>query len=324
MTERLSKLLREWALRDWGTDDEVFVDQSAIQYLARTLFDHYEPSQFVQFDDRLDRWLHNVPDELDQQTLFRLLAALFFVGRSEYESLCRAAYNGPVHRWLVDDFGLDIADPALTTRLDAGIAETWFCPITDSMRINSFLKVNNLRGKTHRPDWRSLKAFADPNKIRKFMARRQIQRVVLLEDFVGTGFQMRSAVEFASDSLPNVPILTLPLVSCPHADDVGRQLATSRSNLSYASVVSITPEMLIKPDAQPNEPAYHQTVRELIARVRGRLNRPAADPDSQRYHGYMGTGAVFAMYSNCPDNSLPVIHDETPRWHALFPRIERM
>lgn len=324
MTDRLRKLLQEWALCDPDTDADVFIDQSAIEYLARTVFDDYEPSQFVQFDERLDRWLHNVADDQDRQTLFRLLSYLFFVGRSEFESLYRAAYNGPVRRWLVEQLKFDIADPAAMSLLDAGVAETWFCPITDSMRINSFLKVNNLTGKTHRPDWRSLREFGDTDKIRHFMATNQIRRVVLLEDFVGTGTQMRSAVAFAASISSNVAILALPLVSCPVADQVGRCLETAHTNVSYTSVTAVAPEMLIKADPQPNESPFFRNVRELIGRVSGRLNDPAADPASQRYHGYKGTGAVFAMYSNCPDNSLPIICDETTDWQALFPRIERI
>ena len=323
MNQRLSSLLQEWALRDSGTAD-LSVDPNAIQYLARTLFEDYEPSQFVPFDERLDRWLHNVTDDHDQQTLFHLLAYLFFLGRSEFESLCRAAYNGPVHRWLVELLKIDIADPTAANRLDTAVGETWFCPITDSLRINSFLKVNKLTGKSHRPDWRSLTAFGDPRKILQYTAANRIRRVVLLEDFVGTGTQMRSAVEFAAALSNNLAILTLPLVSCPDADDVGHRLEATHPNVSYTSVITIGPELLIKADAQPGEPAVFSRVRDLISRVKTRLNNPARDPESQRYHGYKGTGAVFATHSNCPDNSLPIISDKTANWDPLFPRIERM
>ena len=60
------------------------------------VIDDYEPAQFERFEERLDRWIHNVADEKDQQTLFLLLNYLFFIGRPEFESLCRAAYNGNV------------------------------------------------------------------------------------------------------------------------------------------------------------------------------------------------------------------------------------
>lgn len=322
MNYRLSTLLQKWALRAWDDASEVFLDQSAIEYLGRKVFNDYEPSQFDQFEDRLDRWLHNITEEEDQRTLFLLLSRLFFIGRPEFESLCRTAYNGPVHRWLVEQLNVDIADPTAMEALDAGVAETWFCPITDSMRINSFLKANKLTGKSHRPDWRSLRKFGDSAKILQYITSNQIQRIILLEDFVGSGTQMRSAVRFAADISANIKILALPLVTCPAGDQVGRQLARL-PNVSYEPVMVIPPEMLIKADIQPGEPLFFQTVRDLIVRARTKLSEPETDVESRRYHGYKGTGAVVAMYSNCPNNSLPIIYDETEGWHALFPRIKR-
>ena len=321
MNKRLSKLLQGWVLRDSGGKNDIFPDLSTIEYLGRNVFDDYEPSQFDIFEDRLDRWLHNVTDETDQQTLFLLLNYLFFIGRSEFDSLYRTAYNGHVFRWLVDQLDVDIEDPAAMEAVNAGIEKTWFCPITDSMRINSFLKVNKLPGKSHRPDWRSLRKFGDPKKILKFVADNQIQRIVLLEDFVGTGDQMQGAIKFAAGISADISILALPLVVCPVGDKLGISLTERYVNVSYQSVLVITPDMLIKADPQCNEPPFHQLVRDLILRVRTQLGEQYSDHDSQRYHGYKGTGAVVALYSNCPDNSLPIIHDKTEQWQPLFPRI---
>ena len=323
MNARLSHLLRHWALRDWDSQDEDFLDHTAIQYLGRMAFDDYEPAQYERFDQRLDRWIHNVSEENDQQTLFLLLNHLFFIGRPEFESLCRAAYNGNVLRWLVDQLDVDFNDPCAMGALDDGFATTWFCPITDSMRINSFLKANGLTGHSHRPDWRSLRKFADPGKILRYVADNGIQRIVLLEDFVGSGTQIRSAITFAATISDEIPFLVLPLVICPVGHQVGCDLAERHANVSYDAVLQISCTSLIKPDASPNEPPLFDTVRDLILRVRERLQNPAPDVDSQRYHGYKGTGAVIAMYSNCPNNSLPIIHDETAQWRPLFPRIGR-
>ena len=323
MKERLSKLLQKWTLQDRGDEREVFLDQSTIEYLGRKVFDDYEPSRIHHFDDRLDRWLHNVTDEKDQQTLFLLLGRLFFIGRPEFASLYRAAYNGQVLRWLVEQLNIDIAAPTAMESLDAGVAETWFCPITDSMQINLFLKANNLPGQTHRPDWHSLGELGNPEKIQQFAAANQIRRIVLLEDFVGSGTQMQSAIEFAADISDDLKILALPLVICPDGDQVGYKLAETFANVSYEPVMVIPPEMLIKADAQPGEPPFFQTVRDLIVQVRTNLSEPEADVESWCYHGYKGTGAVVVMYSNCPDNSLPIISDETQEWRALFPRIQR-
>jgi hypothetical protein len=267
------------------------------------------------------QWLHNVAAEKDQQDLFRLLSQLFFIGRSEFESLCRAAHNGPVLRWLVEQLNVDIAASDATASLAAGIGETWFCPITDSMRINSYLKVNQLEGRSHQPDWRSLRKFGDSGKLKDFMAANKIRRIVLLEDFVGSGTQMRSAVTFAANLDPNLQILACPLIICPDGDAEGNVLCNRFPNVTFDPVLKIAPSMLIKLEAQPKEPPLYAAIRALTQRVRDRLSTPGRDEES--YHGYKKTGAVFAMYSNCPNNSLPILRDRTTDWSPLFPRIKR-
>ena len=327
MNDRLNTLLHKWESGDGEDQDEIIFDSSVTLYLSRRIFNDYEPSQFDLFEDRLDRWLHNVSDEADQKTLFHLLEYLHFVGRLEFESLCRSAYRGHVPRWLVEQLNVDIKDPKALEAIKKGIAETWFCPITDSMRINAFLKANNLAGKRYHPDWCSLEKLGDPNKIRDFVDEHQIRQIVLLEDFVGSGTQMRDAIEFAASTfstLTDIGVLILPLIICPDGDQIGRDVEGEYSNISYDPVMVISPELLIKADAQSDERALFQDVRNLISRVRERLQVLENDAESQRCHGYKGTGAVVAMYSNCPNNSLPIIHNETEEWRALFPRIERV
>ena len=323
MNKRLNTLLQDLALRDWGDENHDVLAQSEIRYLARKVYNDYEPSQFDRFEGRLDRWLHNVTDEKDQRTLFLLLSHLFFVGRSEFESLCRAAYNGPICRWLVDQLNVDITNPAATKIVQRGTANTWFCPISDSMRIDTFLKVNNITGESHRPDWRSLLQFGEPDKIRRFVADKRICRLVLLEDFVGSGTQMRAAIEFAAKALTDVAILAIPLVICPDGERVGHDLARRHTSVSYDAVLRIPPTMFIKATPQHDEPPLFQVVRDLIARVGTRLRKPPRAKGKHGNHGYKGTGAVVAMYSNCPNNTLPIIHDETTEWFPLFPRIRR-
>lgn len=323
MNDRLNALLQKWESYDWKSLDDFVFDSSIILYLGRRVYDDYEPSQFDLFEDRLDRWLHNVTDEADQKILFRLLDDLFFIGRLEFESLCRSAYSRHVLRWLVEQLNVDIASPKAMKIVKEGIERTWFCPITDSMRINAFLKANNLAGKRFHPDWYSLEKFGDPEKILQFVNGKQIQRIVLLEDFVGSGTQMQDAIEFAANTLSDVDILVVPLIICPDGDQVGHSLESMYSNVSYTPVMVMPSGMLVKPNSQPGEKILFQDIRNLISRVRTKLT-PEKDPESQHYHGYKGTGAVLAMYSNCPNNSLPIIHDQAEEWEALFPRIKRI
>ena len=164
-------------------------NQPRVGYLERRLFDDYEPSQYWRFKEKLDGWLANLSEDDLQRTLYKLIGCLFFVGRREFESLCRAAFHGPITRWLIDQTDLQLWDPIGQNKLSSAADQTWFCPVTDSMRINAFLKVTNLEGQKHRPDWRSLARFGDPKRIVDFVRREKIKRIALLEDFVGTGLQ---------------------------------------------------------------------------------------------------------------------------------------
>ncbi len=275
MTPRLSTLLRKWAMAEWDAEDSIFEDYDAIQYLGLKAYGDYEPAQFDAFADRLDRWLHNVDDSEGQENLYRLLGRLFFIGRAEFESLCRAAHHGPVLRWLVAQLGLDIADQSAGEALDEGVATTWFCPVTDSMRINSYLKVNRLEGRSHQPDWRSMRKFGRPEALEEYIASSGIQRIVLLEDFVGSGTQMRSAVQFAAGLPSSVPVLACPLIVCPSGEETGGALAAEFANVTFEPVLKVAPGMLFKAEPQVGEPPLHGAIRQLTAAVRHRLAPPA-------------------------------------------------
>ncbi len=323
MTDRLRTLLARWGLHDWAEGEEALLDLYSVQYLGRRVWDDYEPAQFDRFENRLDRWLHNVDDEHDQLTMFRLLERLFFVGRPEFESLCRAAFHGPVTRWLIDQRDIDIADAAAGDRIRTAVDRTWFCPATDSMRINAFLKVNGLTGKSHRPEWRSLRKFGNVEKIKAYLDAEDVQRLVLLEDFVGSGTQMGSVLRFAADNFPDLPVLACPLVVCPKGDEVCNKIAADHATISYEPALRIAAETLIAADPVADEAPLHGQVRDLTLRVKARLGPTEPDAASKRHHGYKGTGAVVALYSNCPNNSLPILWDATDVWKPLFPRLKR-
>ena len=101
----------------------------------------------------------------------------------------------------------------------------------------------------------------------------------------------------------------------------GNALAVQFANVTFEPVLKIAPGMLFKAEPQEGEPPLHVAIRELTATVREKLAPPPKGEESM--HGFKGTGAVIAMYSNCPNNSLPILRDQTPDWDALFPRIKR-
>ncbi len=312
----LFRLIEPWLL-DSDSDDLIELRDHLV-WLRKELFEEYEPNHYEAFDDRLVEWLSNVADSADQKSLFRILKHLFFVGKQQFDSLCRAAYNDQVTRWVIDGSGLDITDAKLSAKVDSLMERTWFCPITDSMRINSFLKLNGLRGHDHRPDWRSLEVFGDRGRLQSYIANEKIERLVLLEDFVGSGNQMRSSVAWAAMTLPSLPILVIPLVCCPKGIETGNELLHMHCNVAFAPTLTLRPELFVHESQQPDEPEVFTRVRDIILRIRTRL-----DIWNHYPFGYEATGALVALYSNCPDNTLPIIHHKGDNWAPLFSRVRR-
>lgn len=291
-----------------------------LNYLNDELFHEYEPRSYTSFEDRLELWLANVEDPAERKAMFEMLSHIFFVARGQMNSLCRTAYNDPIMRWVIDNAGINIAADDASGELAGEMRRTWFCPMTDSMRINKFLKVNDIEGHKHRPDWRSLRDLGDATKIRAFVEKQGMKSLVLLEDFVGTGRQMTDAATFALETLPDLPILIVPLISCPEGAREGAKLQAAHELLQVRPVlVLVEPTSFIRKEAGSAEPPGFQILREMSSRYEGRFSSKFDDP-----FGHGDLGALTVLHTNCPDNALPLIFDDSEDWRALFPRVRRV
>jgi hypothetical protein len=222
--------------------------------------------------------------------------------------------------------------------LIAAAGETWFCPVTDSFRVNAFFHVNNLAaGANLRPDWHSLLELGDVDKIDAYCASNNIKRLVLLEDFVGGGSQSLCAVRFAATKVHDLQVLFVPLVICPKGVVSARQLeaelcAQRAGALRYEAAMELPNDAFLtlsqSPYVEPNP--YINALRDLIntsyPKVSGgRL--PGPKPyDPFGFPCSDPTGGLVVMYSNTPDNTLPLIHWHPPEntWHPIFPRHSRV
>lgn len=313
---KLTSIPQSW---DFPSDGSALPPESVsmIEFLSKKVFNDYEPSQFHPFRQRLLDWLNNVDSVEDQQQLLALLLDTFFVGRREFEALYRTVYHGNLYRWMLEDENVDVFSDQLEKVVSSRINKAWICPISDSLRINSFLKVNNLKSLEKRPDWRSLEQFGDPEKIKGYAKAKKIRDLVLLEDFVGSGTQAKNAIKFAASTLPDVRILLCPLIVCPKGDDVLIELVKSYSNVTY------DPALVLPSSAfhshKDFEDGNASETEKFICSLRGKLN---ISTDKAMF-GFKQTGAKVVMFSNCPNNTIPVFHHESDAWKPLFPRVNR-
>lgn len=283
-------------------------------------YDEYHPTigPFSRFDDRLVIWLNAATHEEDRKIMLRMVPEILYLSSADFISLYRTAYNELVLPWLIEKEGLTITDADITDRLKDGISKTWFCSITDSMHISDFYHVNNIGGVDFRPDWRCLKEFAEISKIENNMVSNGFHYLVLLEDFIGSGDQASLTLEFAANLPKQYPVLVVPLVICAEGLKAGKSLQAEHGNLTFEPVITLEETDLVSQYARRNEPELFALIRDVCDRLaRGLHWRYGA-------FGFHNTGALFVAYTNCPDNTLSIINDDSGgEWEPLFPRSSR-
>lgn len=297
-----------------------------IEFLADRRFGEYEPTDgpVPEFRTRLRDWLNGLPNDDDQQALFQLVPHMFFVGRREFQALYRDAFSRVACSWLVKAENLQLDSPSFDRDLRRAVAGTWFCPVTDSMQIAAFHHVNRITGANFRPDWYSLAQFGDAERVRAYCRLKRYRHLVLLEDFVGTGSQMKRALEFAGNLSPQIGVLALPLIACPAAMDFGAELERRFPHLTFEAALALPHSAFVKQVPAPGEDPMFAAIRELIIRTEGVVRGSMKGRGYAGPFGYKETGGVVVMSSNCPDNSLSIIHYSSDSWSPLFPRSSRV
>ncbi len=324
MNDFVENKVNEWAQRDPNIRE---VNLKVI-HLEKRLFRNYIPHKYHDhnFFTRLKSWLGNVSHSKDQKTLFEAIPNLFYIGQEELESLYRTAYNIEFARWIIDKLSFDISQIDAKSALMQAVKETWFCPITDSFIINDFIKVNNIPSSFNlRPDWHTLTELGDKKSIENYVSKTGVKRIVMLEDFVGSGSQVASRIRFACQSFPKLDILCISLINCPIGVSTLAELPRLYANLTVKNIIEIPESDLISENANSSEPKFHDDVRELANRMYLTVT-DGISPGPKPYFplGYKKTGGLIVLNANVPDNTIPMIHHTSASWKALFKRITRV
>lgn len=319
----------------WARSEDRAIDYLALKvrldFLGDVLFKDFEPTRAKgpDFADRLVAWLDSTGNEVDQQLMFELAGELYFIGAMEMELLYQDVLHGPIAWWLIDTFGLELTSSSLADDVDAALARSWFCPVTDSMQIARFHHINNVSGKNLRPDWHTLATLGDPQRIVGYMAREGLERLVLIEDFVGSGNQVARALQFLRTGLPDLKTLLAPLVICPSGLENLRNLVDEIGNghVTLRPMVVLPADCILSPEPVAGESPRREVMRELLERLRPNVGAEVPNDRDAReeLYGYGLTGALAVPYANCPNNVPPMVHhhSDSSAWKPLFPRTVR-
>lgn len=315
--DKLDEALIKWASEDDGND--YIAINRLLQFLGNNLYHDYEPASgsFPEYYSRLKNWIFNCNTDKEQQTLLRFAQRIFYVGREEFGSLYRSAYNNIITRWITDQENISAYDDDAVEKIYAGLDFAWFCPITDSMRINQFYHVNNVTANHEfRPDWRSLRKFGDQVKIKEYISKSRIKYLVLLEDFVGSATQSWKPIKFACELDPELNVLFVPLIICKKGLAKINEEMKSFSNFTMNPVLIVGDGGFVTREVTIGEDARMPEFRSLIE---------SSEPHYRNLKfGFEEMGCLLVMYTNTPTNSLPLIHYESnPSWTSLFKRHHR-
>ena len=298
------------------------------------------PPHLPSYMARLAQWVGNVSSEDDQKLLLEYAAYITFFSQEDFAALYQSAFRGPISQWVARQSQVRLSDPAFNDTLNCELLKrTWYCPITDSLNIAEFCHVNGIQGVSSRPQFMQyFRQATDPigpidpvPGILSYIAKEGIKRIVLLEDFVGSGSQVERTLVWALDSL-KIPILFVPLIICPEGLAMTGRIQQIQPLFSVHPVIRLTEHDLLG-DARGGKHFGRPDLADAIERVaRATFSVIAGGanfvPSTAPYHpfGYEETGCSVVNYSNTPDNTLPLIHHKpaSNQWNPLFARSTRV
>lgn len=347
--EELRAKVRAWDLENTGdamaeSKYSMILDQ--LDHHAKREWRLYLPARHTDFNssymERLAAWIGNVSSEADQKLLLEYALFISFFSHDDFAALYCTAMDREITRWVATQISARLEPggwQAFQERIQREIHyHTWYCPLTDSMDINEFYKINHLEGMGCRPHFAEQQMLAEnssnpnlqlANDWIRYMAnpsfeptdpKPPLKRLVLLEDIVGSGTQCIKAIRWAVASL-GVPILFIPLILCPNGVKALRdEEAESHGALCVRPVIELCRNDLLGPErkGRPGWPITEH-MEDLADRVAPRAST------GMKTFGFRNTGCSIATFANTPDNTIPLVHNKPRdgRWEPLFPRVHR-
>jgi hypothetical protein len=134
-----------------------------------------------------------------------------------------------------------------------------------------------------------------------------LDTVVFVDDFAGTGTQIVKSWPVTKELLGSEARTFLILC------------AITRS--AQDRILAKTGMRVISPIVLQNQHnVFHNSFNSFNAAEKARLNEYCSRADSRNPRGYGGCGLLLVLAHRTPNNSLPILHVNRPRWRGIFPR----
>ena len=329
------KLVSTWCQSESAEASKFSHIRSLTDFLEEVLYEEYEPTKagdHGNFGYRLARWIGNAERESHRKALFLILGHLIFFGRDQMQAGYLTAFSKNVLHWLLATEKLPFFREDTEQKLKLALSRTAFTEITDSFGLTTFLHLNNVAGHKQRYTWEQhKKSWKKRRFLRQVMGQNCWSRkgnkdkLVLFEDFVGSGSQMHKAVERACSLSKAIPVLLCPIVICPGGAKLARSLAREHAHLTFSPVIELPRNMFLSKEHRDQEHPDFDAIRDTLIALHPKVSGTKGSwLQSTSPFGYRDTGAIFCKHDNCPDNTLPAIHHESDLdWKPLFHRTSR-
>ena len=288
-------------------EEKVRVTDYEISYLIRRLSNFRYKGRAIE-STAIREWLDQFEGYWDQRLMFRLLSGVRVYDEDGIRTKMREAF-GIVMRNMrtVIEPRARVRNDILVSPLDDSPAKSGstFCRLFASENRISTQSVHTLESLERRSP-----------------ATQNIQRLVLVDDFSGTGSTIIKGLKRHLQLLQRMNaegkrIIVIALVGFAQArervenfiDEAGLEADVYFCDELGPEHQAFSDTSLIFPDP---------TERDLARRV---TESKGVTLESRMPLGYSDTQGLIVFYQSCPNNSLPVLWSQSSDWIPLFPRV---
>ena len=291
-------------------EENLHVNDGEIMALCDEKFGHFRFKGRGIEPMSVRRWLDQFNETRDRRLMFQLLSEVRIYDESE------------VRRKMKEAYGIVIRN--VRTVVEVGAT---------SMRHRRDILISTLDDSAAKAGLTYCRLFASENPIHSdsvqplrqleqtFESDQEIQRLVLIDDFAGTGRTLETGLRnnlelLKSANARGVHIILLALVGFTQArnrlenfisrNDLAADVYFCDELGTEDSVFSETSRVFVEPNSRSH--AKH------VAESKGIQLQP------RHPLGYGNTQAAVIFYQSCPNNVLPVLWSNKSKWVPLFPR----
>lgn len=256
-------------------------------------------------EDRIRQWLQQFGDNKSQRLMFRILQNLSYYDSTKIRTKLKEAHGIVLRR--------------LTTRLEASRRRRSDILVSYMDRVG---KSGALYAKLYADENQVyIDNVVERNKLRATIAEREdLQAIVLLDDFIGTGETAASYLRELSEECGDVlqdKKLRLIFVSLTGFAAVVPKIKRAASSLDL--------EVHICDPLDQTAHCFHDqsAIFPEMSDRNAAMNLPfekGAVLEKRHPVGYGDCQATVVFEHNCPNNTLPVLWSSSGTWEPLFPR----